>query len=82
MMFQTVSTNAAAILVNMGLWSTLVWAATYMYMNRRREQQVSALEHHIYEQDRLIDELLWEDGVRNGYAEYEVREDGTWHRVQ
>ena len=73
--------TTATMSVILALWMTLTWAVTYMVMSHRREQQVSAMEHHIYEQDRLIDELLWEDKTRDGYAEYQVKEDGTWYRV-
>jgi heme/copper-type cytochrome/quinol oxidase subunit 2 len=74
--------TTASMSIILVMWMTVTWALTYMVMSHRRERQVSALEHYIYEQNRLIEELLWEDGVRDGYAEYEVRENGTWHRVQ
>ena len=66
-MFETVATNGATILVQLGLWSTLVWAATYMYMARK----VESLEETIGFLDIYIQETEAEFGhVMDDYRQH------------
>ena len=69
-MFQTVSTNAAGILTIILMWSTLVWALTYMYMGSKvteLRKTIEVLDWHIYESDlkvaSFIEEREWIERV-------------------
>lgn len=49
-MFETITTNAAGVLTIILLWSTVVWASTYMYMSekiRRKGETIRFLDHYI-----------------------------------
>ena len=60
-MFQTVSTNAAGILTIILMWSTLVWALTYMYMGTRLEQVRQELLGERWLRERAENELIYMD---------------------
>ncbi len=73
-MFETVTTNGATILVQLGLWSSLVWAATYMYIARK----VQSLEETIGFLDIYIQETEAEYGhVMDDYFDH-YYSDGEW----
>ncbi len=62
-MFDIITTNGAAILTMIGLWSTLTWAITYAYMGtkvRDRDYRISVLDWYIYEADRELERALAE----------------------
>lgn len=79
-MLDPVTTNGAAILTMIALWSTLSSLITYMVTSHRKQQRIDVLEHHLREADSLVDDLLYHEHAQ-GYAEYVVQEDGSWIRV-
>ena len=67
-MFETVSTNGAAILTMLVLWSTLVGLVVYLYMSEKVKNlvaQIEVLDWYAYYADKevaeLIDELMDRD---------------------
>lgn len=59
-MFETVTTNGAAILTMILLWSTITWVFTYMYMSekiRRKDEVIKFLDIYIEEDQTYIDML-------------------------
>ena len=79
-MFQTVSTNAAGILTIILMWSTLVWAVTYMYMSEKIRREKQAFEgefgHVLDDYTDHYYEPMFDIG-----AEYEIQDNGSWKRV-
>ena len=57
MLFETVTTNGAAILVMLLLWTTLTWTITYMVMRYRNEKNIDVWDHHLREADSIINQL-------------------------
>ena len=73
-MFETVTTNGATILVQLGMWSGLMWAATYIYMSRK----VESLRETINFIDIYIQEAEEEYGhVMDDYFQHHYS-DGEW----
>jgi hypothetical protein len=90
-MFETVTTNPAAITAIIVLWSVLAWAVTYMYMStkvKELEYKAEFLEWYGYEADRELERALdklesieREFGhVLDDYVEY-YYSDGEWVRA-
>ena len=60
-MFETVSTNGAAIATMLLLWSTLVGLVVYVYMGQKvadLKQKVDVLDWYAYYSDRDIEKML------------------------
>ncbi len=73
-MFETVTTNGATILAQLGLWSTLVWAATYIYMSRKAQDlqdRMDVLDWYIYEMEKDFGHVM------DDYVDY-YYSDGKW----
>lgn len=73
--------TTATMSVILAMWMTVIWAITYAVTNHRREKELNWLRKELSEYILLVDELMYGDQDRDGYAEYEVQEDGTWTRV-
>lgn len=61
MLFETVTTNGAAILTMIVLWTVVGWAVTYLYMGRKIEKlgyTIECLDWYAYYSDKEIEELL------------------------
>ena len=73
-MLETVTTNGATILVQLGLWSSLVWAGTYMYMARKVEslkETINFLDIYIEETEANYGHVI-DDYIDHYYS------DGEW----
>jgi hypothetical protein len=84
-MFETVTTNGATILAQLGLWSTLVWAATYIYMSRKAQDlqdRMDVLDWYIYEMEKEYGHIIddYKQHVLDDYlAEFgSFYSDGEW----
>ena len=93
-MFESVTTNGAAILTMIVLWSVVTWAVTYMYMSRKifdLEYKVEVLDWYIYETDQELNLMIEERAGKDEYiahlksiiegdevVEYVITEKGNW----
>lgn len=60
-MFDIVTTNGAAILTMIVLWTWVSWAVTYLYMGHKIEKlryTIECLDWYAYYSDKEIEELL------------------------
>lgn len=79
-MFETVSTNGAAILTMLLLWSTLVGLVVYVYMGQKvadLKQKVDVLDWYAYYSDREIEKMMDEMHILRA----EVEGKGEYIRV-
>jgi hypothetical protein len=79
-MLDSVTTNGASIFVLILLWSSLTWAVTYLYMNRKVrdfENKIDVLDWYCYESDKTV--ALWRDAYYekdNTYVDYVLTDKG------
>jgi hypothetical protein len=81
---ETIATNGATILTMIVLWSTVTWAATYMYMSRQVTELNKYIDWMKFEYGDVIDQWIehrYDDERTENYAEYEMNENGSWYRV-
>lgn len=83
-MLDMVTTNGATILTMLVLWSTVIWAFTYIYMGHKVQKLnecIESLDWYCYYSDIEVKELLaekgdWVKATQFNYADYYLTDKG------